>query len=158
MAFTHLNKNNQPAMVGVGNKRVSKRKALARATVLLPPEVLVQFQEDDLQTKKGSVFQTANLAGIIATKKTWDLIPLCHQILLDKTNLEIKKEGNKIIIDCEVHCTGKTGVEMEALTGATIAALTIYDMCKALSHAIVIQQIELIEKSGGKSDYNKEPS
>jgi cyclic pyranopterin phosphate synthase len=154
--FTHLNKNGQPAIVDVGGKSVTKRKAVAQAIISLPQNVLDALQQDDFKTKKGSVFQIAIIAGIMGAKKTSELIPLCHPIGLDNCNLQIElNEQNDIVIECTASIEAKTGVEMEALTGASVAALTIYDMCKALSHDIVIKEIKLIEKSGGKNDFRR---
>ncbi|HWZ02165.1 MAG TPA: cyclic pyranopterin monophosphate synthase MoaC, partial [Mucilaginibacter sp.] len=111
----------------------------------------------DLQTKKGSAFQTAIIAGIMAAKKTGDLIPLCHPLGLDNCNISIDvNEQNEIVIDCTASITAKTGVEMEALVGASIAALTVYDMCKAMSHDIIIKETKLLAKTGGKRDFRRE--
>jgi len=119
----------------------------------LPVEVLEQLTNGDIQTKKGSVFQTAVIAGIMAAKKTGDLIPLCHPLGLDNCSINIHlNEEHEVVIDCTATITAKTGVEMEALVGASIAALTVYDMCKALSHDIVIKETKLMEKTGGKRD------
>ncbi len=154
--FTHLNKNGQPAIVDVGGKSVTKRKAVAQAIISLPNNVLEALQKDDFKTKKGSVFQIATIAGIMGAKKTSELIPLCHPIGLDNCNLQIELNNqNEIVIECTASIEAKTGVEMEALTGASVAALTIYDMCKAMSHDIVIKEIKLIEKSGGKNDFRR---
>lgn len=154
--FTHLNKNGEPAIVDVGGKKVTHRKAVAQAVISLPETVLKALQQDDFNTKKGSVFQIAIIAGIMGAKKTSELIPLCHPIGLDNCNVQIKlNDHNDIVIECTASIKAKTGVEMEALTGASIAALTIYDMCKALSHDIVIKEIKLIEKSGGKNDFRR---
>ncbi|AKK73971.1 molybdenum cofactor biosynthesis protein MoaC [Chryseobacterium gallinarum] len=154
--FTHLNKSGQPAIVDVGNKTVTNRKAVARAIIALPENVLKALQQDDFKTKKGSVFQIAIIAGIMGAKKTSELIPLCHPIGLDNCNLQIElNDNNEIVIECTASIEAKTGVEMEALTGVSVAALTIYDMCKALSHDIVIKEITLIEKSGGKNDFKR---
>ncbi len=154
--FTHLNKNGQPAIVDIGDKKVTRRKAVAQAIISLPDAVLEALQKDDFTTKKGSVFQIAIIAGIMGAKKTSELIPLCHPIGLDHCNLQIElNENNEIVIECSTNIESKTGVEMEALTGASVAALTIYDMCKALSHDIVIKEIKLIEKSGGKNDFRR---
>jgi cyclic pyranopterin phosphate synthase len=110
----------------------------------------------DIQTAKGAVFQTAILAGIMAAKKTGDLIPLCHPLGLDNCRITIQvQEPNELLIDCTASITAKTGVEMEALVGASIAALTVYDMCKALSHDIVIKETRLLEKTGGKNDFKR---
>lgn len=154
--FTHLNKNGEPAIVDVGGKKVTHRKAVAQAVISLPEPVLKALQQDDFNTKKGSVFQIAIIAGIMGAKKTSELIPLCHPIGLDNCNLQIRlNDYNDIVIECTASIEAKTGVEMEALTGASVAALTIYDMCKALSHDIVIKEIKLIEKSGGKNDFRR---
>lgn len=154
--FTHLNKNGQPAIVDVGGKNVTKRKAVAQAVISLPNNILEALQKDDFKTKKGSVFQIATIAGIMGAKKTSELIPLCHPIGLDNCNLQIElNDQNEIVIECTASIEAKTGVEMEALTGASVAALTIYDMCKAMSHDIVIKEIKLIEKSGGKNDFRR---
>ena len=152
--FSHLDKAGNPSMVDVGQKDTTRRIAKARATITLPDEVIRHFENDDIQTKKGSVLNTAILAGIMGGKKTSDLIPLCHPISLDHISIDITKIGtNELEIICTTKIDAKTGVEMEALTGASIAALTIYDMCKAFSHEIVISEIKLVEKKGGKSDY-----
>lgn len=153
--FTHLNQLHQPTMVDVGDKTPTVRVAVAESRVLLPPVVLAQFTGDDIVTKKGAVFQTAIIAGIMAAKKTPELIPLCHTLLLDNCQVHITLENEEAVIQCTVKTTGKTGVEMEALTGASIAALTIYDMCKAFTHDMIIQQTKLISKSGGKHDFGK---
>ena len=154
--LSHLDKNGRATMVDVGEKTVTKRTATARSIVSLPDEVLTQLVNGDLQTKKGSVFQIAVIAGIMAAKKTGDLIPLCHPLGLDNCNIAINlNENNEVIIDCTASITAKTGVEMEALVGASIAALTIYDMCKALSHDIIIKETKLIAKTGGKRDFKR---
>jgi cyclic pyranopterin phosphate synthase len=154
MSFSHLNEQGNPTMVDVSVKQISHRTATARSIVSLPEEVLKQLTDGDIQTKKGSVFQTAIIAGIMAAKKTGDLIPLCHPLGLDNCNVTIElNEQQEAVINCTVGITAKTGVEMEALVGASIAALTIYDMCKALSHDIVIKETKLIEKTGGKHDF-----
>lgn len=152
--FTHLSPNGDPTMVDVSIKKISQRVAVAFSKVKLNEAIVNQLQQDEIHTKKGPVFQTAILAGIMGSKKTSELIPLCHPIGLDNCSVEIKVNSKK---EVEIYCTakvnGKTGVEMEALTGASIAALTIYDMCKAFSHNIVIKETKLIKKTGGKSDY-----
>jgi len=155
--ITHLDKQGNPTMVDVTGKQVSHRSATARSVVSLPNEVLVHLINGDLQTKKGSVFQTAIIAGIMAAKKTGDLIPLCHPLGLDNCNISISvNEENEVVIDCTASITAKTGVEMEALVGASIAALTVYDMCKAMSHDIVIKETKLLAKTGGKRDFRRE--
>jgi cyclic pyranopterin monophosphate synthase len=154
--FTHLDAQGNPAMVDVGEKAVTRRTAQARSVVRLPESVLDLFQHDDIQTKKGPVFQTAIIAGTMATKRTDELIPLCHSLGLDSCRIQIELIGHDAVIDCTVATEGKTGVEMEALVGASVAALTIYDMCKALSHDIVILETKLMAKSGGKRDFSRE--
>ena len=155
--ITHIDNNGNPAMVDVTEKQVSHRTATARSVVVLPVEVLAHLMDGDLQSKKGPVFQTAIIAGIMAAKKTGDLIPLCHPLGLDNCNVHIHlNEKNEVIIDCTASITAKTGVEMEALTGASIAALTVYDMCKAMSHDIVIKETKLLAKTGGKRDFRRE--
>lgn len=153
--FTHIDNSGDAKMVNVGEKVDSARFAKARALVFLPNNVMEELKSLDFQTKKGSVFQTAIIAGIMGAKKTPELIPLCHPLSLNQINVEITYRDDLIEIICSAALSGKTGVEMEALTGASIAALTIYDMCKAMSHQIVIKEIELLEKTGGKNDYIK---
>ena len=140
-------------MVNVGDKKVTKRTAIAKAKMFLGAEIISYFENDELTTKKGPVFQTAIIAGIQAVKKTSELIPMCHPLIINGVDINIDIIDNENIkIICEVKIDGKTGVEMEALTGANIAALTVYDMCKAISQKMVIKEIKLIEKTGGKSD------
>jgi len=154
--LSHLDKDGRAVMVDVSEKTITKRTATARSIVALPNEVLTQLVDGDLQTKKGSVFQIAIIAGIMAAKKTGELIPLCHPLGLDNCNITINlNEINEVIIDCTASITAKTGVEMEALVGASMAALTVYDMCKALSHDIIIKQTKLIAKTGGKRDFKR---
>lgn len=143
-------------MVDVTEKQSTKRQATARSIVHLPEEVIRAITGDDIQTSKGSVFQTAILAGIMAAKKTGDLIPLCHPLGLDDCRITIQlSETNELYIECTAAITAKTGVEMEALVGASIAALTVYDMCKAISHDIIIKETMLMEKTGGKNDFRR---
>lgn len=153
--LSHLDANNQPAMVNVGDKPVTRRTAHAVAVVSLPPELARLIEGKEIQSKKGPLFQTAILAGIMGAKKTAELIPLCHPLPLDDCRIEITPDatGGEVSIHCRVQTHAKTGVEMEALTGATIAALTLYDMGKAVSHGVVIKDVRLLEKTGGKSDY-----
>lgn len=151
--FSHLNAADQPTMVDVSGKNDTDRVAVAESRVFLPEVIRQQFTGTDIQTKKGAVFQTAILAGIMAAKKTPDLIPLCHTLLLNGCQVDIQLEGEEAVIRCTVKTTGKTGVEMEALTGASIAALTVYDMCKAFTHGMVIRQTMLVSKTGGKRDF-----
>ncbi|RLJ31541.1 cyclic pyranopterin monophosphate synthase subunit MoaC [Chryseobacterium sp. 7] len=155
--FSHLNKKEQPGMVNVGGKKITHRKAVARAIVSLPENILATLRKDDFKTKKGSVFQTAIIAGIMAAKKTGDLIPLCHPIGMDNCEIDIEINAqNEVEIYCTAEVVAKTGIEMEALTGASVAALTIYDMCKAMSHDITVKEIKLIEKTGGKNDFKRD--
>ncbi len=152
--LSHLNAENRPAMVDVGGKTATDRSAHARTIVTLPGAVLELLDGDELVSPKGPVFQTAIVAGIMAAKKTSELIPMCHPIGLDVCTIDISiQNGNEAHIDCRARVHHKTGIEMEALTGATVAALTIYDMCKGVSHDIVISETRLLEKRGGKSDY-----
>lgn len=144
-------------MVNVGGKGISKRKAVAQAEMFLGREIMNLLSQGEIRTKKGTVFHTAVIAGIQGAKKTSDLIPLCHPLPLNSIDIDIaEKDDNHILIRCTVETEGKTGVEMEALTGAGVAALTIYDMCKAISHKMVINEVRLIRKTGGKSDLNME--
>lgn len=156
--FSHLDAQNRPAMVNVGEKAVTHRTAHAVATVALPPELAALLRDGEIATKKGPIFQTAILAGVMGAKKTSDLIPLCHPLPLDDCQINIDSRllpdgTGEVSIHCRAQTHAKTGVEMEALTGATLAALTLYDMAKAVSHGIVIRDIRLLEKTGGKSHY-----
>ncbi|SKB61022.1 cyclic pyranopterin phosphate synthase [Soonwooa buanensis] len=154
--FSHLNKDLEPSIVNIGPKKITHRRAVARAIVSLPDHVLKKLKEGDFKTPKGSVFQTAIIAGIMAAKKTGELIPLCHPIGMENCELKIDlTDADEIEIYCTAEVEAKTGIEMEALTGASIAALTIYDMCKALSHDICIKEIKLMEKTGGKNDFKR---
>ena len=151
--FSHLDSEARPAMVDIGGKTVTRRSARAEARVWLPEAVRAEFLEGDIKSPKGPVFHTAILAGVMAAKKTDQLIPLCHSLPLDDCKIMIALEGEEARIDCTVSTSHRTGVEMEALAGASVAALTLYDMCKALSHGIVLREIRLLEKTGGKRDY-----
>lgn len=154
--FTHLDKAGNPTMVDVAHKSITDRSATAQTIMILDEEILNRLEGDDIHTKKGPVFQTAILAGIMAAKKTSDLIPLCHPLGLDNCSVDISINNERqVLIQCTAKVSGKTGVEMEALTGASIAALTIYDMCKGFSHNIEIRETKLVEKKGGKSDFSK---
>lgn len=156
-SFTHLDAAGNPAMVDIGDKPVTRRSATAQAIVILNNAVLDLLENDEIHTRKGPVFQTAILAGIMAAKKTGALIPLCHPLGLDNCQVNIQlNEAREVCILCTASITGKTGVEMEALTGAAVAALTIYDMAKAFSHEILIKEICLVEKTGGKRDFKRE--
>ena len=142
-------------MVDVSNKSVTKRVAKAQAVVSVPKEIMLLLRDGELHGKKGPVFQTAIIAGVMAAKKTHELIPMCHPLGLEDCQVSISANGLKIFIDTTCIISGKTGVEMEALTAASVAALTVYDMCKALSHDITIEQVRLIEKTGGKSTFKR---
>lgn len=157
--FSHVDARNRPAMVNVGEKPVTRRTAHAVAVVSLPAELAVLLHEGEINTKKGPIFHAAVLAGVMGAKKTGELIPLCHPLALDDCQIEIRPDRDRaeIEVHCRVQTHAKTGVEMEALTGATIAALTLYDMAKAVSPAMVIKQVRLLEKTGGKRDYHAAP-
>lgn len=155
--LTHVSSDGSPAMVDVGAKSVSARSAIAESRVRLPAGVAAALRESGYATAKGPVFHTAVIAGTQAAKRTHELIPFCHPLGLERCNIEVLPEGDEIVIRCEVGVHHKTGVEMEALTGACVAALTVYDMCKALSHDIVISETRLLLKRGGKSDFGAAP-
>ncbi|MBL9192784.1 MAG: cyclic pyranopterin monophosphate synthase MoaC [Opitutaceae bacterium] len=157
--FTHLDAQGQPAMVNVGGKPVTHRTARAEAVVKLPSVLAGLLRDGDIATRKGPIFQTAILAGIMGAKRTSDLIPLCHPLPLTDCKVTIESrpaaaDGSmEVVITCRAETYGQTGVEMEALTGASIAALTLYDMGKGISHEIVVGSIRLLEKTGGKSHF-----
>jgi cyclic pyranopterin phosphate synthase len=153
MSFSHLDAERRPTMVDVGGKTASKRTAVAESRVILPPAVAAALRADGLRSAKGPVFDTAIVAGVMAAKRTHELVPFCHPLGIERCEIVISFDGDTAVIRCTVGVHHKTGVEMEALTGASIAALTIYDMCKALSHDIVIAETRLISKDGGKSAY-----
>jgi cyclic pyranopterin phosphate synthase len=157
--FSHIDASNRPRMVDVGGKRVTRRTAHAVAVVALPPALARRLEDGDIPSRKGPVFQAAVLAGIMGAKRTADLIPLCHPLPLEDCTVEIRvcpprPDGSA---DVEIHCRAatraRTGVEMEALTGASVAALTLYDMGKAVSRGIVVREVRLLEKTGGRRDY-----
>lgn len=150
--FTHIDPQSRPTMVDVGDKAVTKRTATAETRVRFPAHVAEALRAQDFSTAKGPVFHTAIIAGVLAAKRTHELIPFCHPLGIENCRIVIDMEGDEALIRCTVSVTHKTGVEMEALTGSSVAALAIYDMCKALSHDIVIVQTRLVEKRGGKSD------
>lgn len=151
--LTHIDSNSNPTMVDVGDKAITKRTATAESRVRFPAAVATALREQNFATKKGPVFHTAIIAGTQAAKRTHELIPFCHPLGIESCKLNIEMQRDEAVIQCTVSLHHKTGVEMEALTGASIAALTIYDMCKALSHDIVIAETRLIDKRGGKSDF-----
>lgn len=154
--FTHIDSSGNPHMVDVSQKAATRRTAKARALVRAGSAILEKIRDNELMTKKGPVFQTAIIAGVMGAKKTSELIPLCHPLGLEDCQISITVDNEVIVIDATAVVTAKTGVEMEALTAVTTAALTVYDMCKALSHDIVISEIKLMEKTGGKSDFRRE--
>ena len=141
-------------MVDVSDKPVTRRTAVAESRVVLPAEVAQVLRDTGGKSKKGPVFDTAVVAGVMAAKRTHELIPFCHPMSIDDCRVHIDQQGNDVVILCQVSVEHRTGVEMEALTGATVAALTVYDMCKALSHDIRIEATRLLIKRGGKSDFN----
>lgn len=152
--FTHV-RQGRPTMVDITAKSANRRTAVAEARMELGAEIIARFQNNDLHGPKGPVFQTAIIAGTMAVKKTSELIPFCHPLPVENCEFEITPNTTGIAIRCEVSTTGKTGVEMEAMMGASVAALTVYDMCKAMNKGISINDIRLISKTGGKSgDYH----
>jgi cyclic pyranopterin monophosphate synthase len=154
--LTHLDAANRPTMVDVGAKTATFREAAAEATVKLPATVAKALARTGHRTKKGPIFDTAIVAGVMAAKKTHEIIPFCHPLPMERCTVDISaRAGGKIHIVCSVAVHHKTGVEMEALMGATAAALTIYDMCKALSHDIEIGPVRLTSKTGGKRDFKR---
>ncbi len=153
--LSHIDKAGKAAMVDVSDKQISARTAIASGKVVFPSDVFETLTAQDFLGHKGSIIQTAVIAGIQAVKKTSELIPLCHQINLSKIQIDITPTQQALQITCTVKCKEQTGVEMEALTGVSVSALTIYDMCKALSHDIKISDIQLEQKTGGKNDFNR---
>ncbi len=153
--LSHVDNAGNPSMVDVSGKDVTIRTASAQATVRVGRNIIDMISNDELLTKKGPVFQTAIIAGVMGSKRTSDLIPFCHPLGLEDCQVRITTDKERIIISTFAKLEGKTGVEMEALTAASIAALTVYDMCKALSHDIVIEEVKLMEKTGGKKDFKR---
>ncbi len=151
--LTHLNDQGEAHMVDVGDKAVTHREATAHAWVQMQPETLAAILS--AQLKKGDVLATARIAGIQAAKKTWELIPLCHPLMITKVSIDLiphpEQSAIEILGSCRV--VGQTGIEMEALTAVSVAALTIYDMCKAMDRGMTISNIQLLEKKGGKSGH-----
>ena len=152
--LTHVDQAGLPTMVDVGGRAETRREATAQAVVVLPPEVRALARDGEIFAPKGPVFATAIVAGTLAAKRTSDLIPFCHPLAIQKIRFDCRLEADKAYLSCTVACTGPTGVEMEALTGASVAALTVYDMCKALSLGMVIEQVRLLEKTGGKRNFS----
>lgn len=149
--FTHMDKDGNAHMVDVGEKTISERSATAKGTVLMAGETLAKIIERGF--KKGDVLSVAQLAGIMGAKKTPDLIPLCHPLMLTSVKVQLTPDAARNAVDIEATCklSGKTGVEMEALTAVSVAALTVYDMCKAVDKAMHITDVRLVHKAGGKS-------
>jgi cyclic pyranopterin monophosphate synthase len=158
--FSHLDAQNRPQMVGVGDKPVTHRTAHAVAVVALPPALAGLLLDGEIQSPKGPLFQTAILAGVMGAKKTSELIPLCHPLPLEDCKIEIEASATngatEVTIHCRVQTHARTGVEMEALTGATVAALALYDMGKSVSHGIEIKNVRLLEKTGGSATTSKD--
>ena len=155
-ALTHLDANGRPAMVDVSGKAATPREALATCRVRFPAEVARELKRNGLRSAKGGIVDTAIIAGTLAVKRTHELIPFCHPLPIDGCRFDLGWAGDAVLrIECAVKTTHRTGVEMEALTGATMAALTVYDMCKALSHAIVIGPAKLLAKRGGKREVGR---
>ena len=149
--LSHVDADGRPRMVDVGAKAATSRSATAQAIVRFPPAVARSLRAQGMRAKKGPVVDTAIVAGTLAVKRTHELIPFCHPLAIERCDFTVEfATPTELAIHCEVAVTHKTGVEMEALTGASVAALTVYDMCKALSHEIVIGDVRLLEKSGGK--------
>ena len=148
-SLTHLNTKGEAHMVDVSEKADTARTAIAQSLVELTPAIVAAITDDNLP--KGDLYATARIAGIQAAKKCSDLIPLCHPLPLSKITVDIELQGNSLVITALCKTTGKTGVEMEALTEASVAALTVYDMCKGLDKGMIIRETKLLEKSGGKS-------
>lgn len=156
--LSHLDARDRPAMVDVGAKEVTHRVAVAEALIRLPAAVARALRASGHRTRKGPVFDTAILAGVMAAKRTHELIPFCHPLALEDCQVEVEQRGaGAIVVRCRVSVHHRTGVEMEALTGASVAALTIYDMCKALSHDIEISSVRLLSKSGGRRPFERAP-
>jgi len=151
-ALTHIDEGDRPSMVDVSAKAVTQRVAIATARVVFPEAVAQALRAAGFIAKKGPIIDTAIVAGTMAVKRTHELIPFCHPLAVERIRFRIEPDGDALVVECEVGVTGKTGVEMEALTGASIAALTIYDMTKALSYEIVVAETKLVAKRGGKRD------
>lgn len=153
--FSHVNDKNEPGMVDIAAKGVTARSATVIAEILFPSHVAVDLGKDEWTSPKGPILHTAIIAGTQAVKRTWELIPFCHPLPIEGCKFEHELDGDRLEIRCTVKTTHKTGVEMEAYTGATIAAVTVIDMCKARSPHIQIQNVRLVEKCGGKTDFGE---
>ncbi len=156
MKLTHLDEGARPTMVDIAGKQVTRRTAVAESCVRFPPAVAQYLRAHAMRSAKGAVFDTAVIAGVMAAKRTHELIPFCHPLNIESCKIDIEMRADEAFIRCEAALHHKTGVEMEALVGASIAALTIYDMCKALSHEIVIGDTRLVHKDGGRSSFTAE--
>lgn len=154
--LSHVDERGEPTMVDVSGKVVTKRTAVAEARVRFPPDVARSLQQSGYATAKGPVFHTAIVAGVMAAKRTHELIPFCHPLPVEKIAFEHDwSDADTLRLRCTVAAVAKTGVEMEALVGVQIAAATVYDMCKALSHAIRIEGVAVVAKSGGRDDFDE---
>ena len=152
MELTHLDEKGRAVMVNVGDKAVTQRMARAVACLHMQPETLIKLREGQL--KKGDAYAAARIAGIMAAKRTFELIPLCHNIPIESVTVDFEDDGaDRLYIYATLACSYKTGIEMEALTAASVAALTVYDMCKAIDRGMAIEEVRLLEKTGGKSGY-----
>ena len=154
--LSHIDKKGNAKIVDISNKKITKRIAIASGMIFVTNEILEQIRKNE--TKKGDIFTVAKIAGIMAAKKTSDLIPLCHPLKIDDIQIAFRVDDSKKVIyaEAEVKCENKTGVEMEALTAISITLLTIYDMCKAVSHKMKITDVRLINKSGGKTNFSNQ--
>jgi cyclic pyranopterin phosphate synthase len=154
--LSHIDKKGNAKIVDISNKKITKRIAIASGMIFVTQEILEQIKKNE--SKKGDIFTVAKIAGIMAAKKTSDLIPLCHPLKIDDIQIAFNVDDSKkvIIAEAKVKCENKTGVEMEALTAISITLLTIYDMCKAVSHEMKITDVRLINKSGGKTNFSNQ--
>ncbi|HRQ63421.1 MAG TPA: cyclic pyranopterin monophosphate synthase MoaC [Xanthomonadaceae bacterium] len=156
VSLTHLDEAGRPRMVDIGDKQVTRRSAVAEAVVRFPATVAAELRRQDMRTAKGAIADTAIVAGVMAAKRTHELIPFCHPLPLERCKVALHWHDDvALAVTCEVAATHRTGVEMEALTGAGIAALTVYDMCKALSLDIAIDGVRLLAKHGGRRDFDR---
>ncbi len=154
--LTHVDKKGRAQMVDVGEKAVTRRRALARARLVMEAATLERIMQGDVP--KGDVVTVARIAGVMAAKRTDELIPLCHPLAIDSAELSFEGAGGELLIEAAVSVTGRTGAEMEALVAASVAALTVYDMCKAIDRSMHVAELALLEKSGGRSgDYRRSP-
>lgn len=153
--LSHLDKDGMPGMVDVSHKSTTSRVAKASGKISIGEEVMSILAKDDFNTKKGSIAQIAIIAGTMAVKNTYNTIPLCHQIPISSCKINVHPTENAFLVDCTVKTNSQTGVEMEALHGVSVAALTIYDMCKALTHDMIISDVVLDKKTGGKMDFER---